>query len=44
MPDATTADPELARGVNTIAGNVVNPAVAEALGREHVALADALRR
>jgi alanine dehydrogenase len=31
---AATADPALAAGVNTIAGCVVNPRVAEALGRE----------
>jgi alanine dehydrogenase len=40
--DATTADPELAKGVNTAAGGVVNAAVAEALGRERTPLADAL--
>ncbi|HEY3669421.1 MAG TPA: alanine dehydrogenase [Acidimicrobiia bacterium] len=31
---ATTSDPELAAGVNTVDGQVVNPAVAHALGRE----------
>ena len=35
---ATVADPELARGVNTASGAVVNDAVAEALGRERAAL------
>jgi alanine dehydrogenase len=36
---AAEADPSLATGVNTIAGCVVNPRVAEALGREVVPLA-----
>ncbi|MFN2506857.1 MAG: alanine dehydrogenase [Acidimicrobiales bacterium] len=31
---AVTRDPALARGVNTVAGRVTNPAVAEALGQE----------
>jgi alanine dehydrogenase len=31
--EATRADPALALGVNTAGGEVVNPAVAEALGR-----------
>jgi len=39
---ATEADPELASGVNTVAGNITNPAVAEALGRPVTPLADAL--
>jgi alanine dehydrogenase len=30
---AITADPALRAGVNTVAGQVTNPAVAEALGR-----------
>lgn len=38
--EATRADPALALGVNTAAGHVVNPVVAEALGRPAVALAD----
>ncbi len=33
VADATAADPELARGVNTAAGAITNVAVAEALGR-----------
>jgi alanine dehydrogenase len=36
---AATADPALAAGVNTIAGGVVNPRVAEALGRPATPLA-----
>jgi len=40
--DAVSDDPELAAGVNTAAGQVVNPAVADALGRECAPLADAL--
>jgi len=40
---ATTVDPALAAGVNTVAGNVTNDAVGEALGRPVVALADALQ-
>jgi alanine dehydrogenase len=32
--EAVTADPALRRGVNTVAGHVTNPAVAEALGAE----------
>jgi len=39
---AVAADPALARGVNTVAGAVVNPAVAEALGRDCGDLRDAL--
>jgi alanine dehydrogenase len=39
---AVTADPALALGVNTLGGHVVNAAVAEALGRDHVPLDDAL--
>ena len=39
---ATTTDPELAEGVNTAGGAVVNPAVAEALGQRLTPLADAL--
>jgi alanine dehydrogenase len=41
--DATAEDAELARGVNTVDGAVVNAAVAEALGRECTALDAALR-
>jgi alanine dehydrogenase len=33
VEEATRADPALAHGVNTAGGEVVNPAVAEALGR-----------
>jgi alanine dehydrogenase len=40
--DAITSDPELATGVNTVAGAVVNPAVADALGRPVTPLVDAL--
>ncbi|HEX7134752.1 MAG TPA: alanine dehydrogenase [Iamia sp.] len=39
---AVADDPALALGVNTLAGHVVNHAVAEALGHEHVPLVDAL--
>jgi alanine dehydrogenase len=39
---ATTSDPELAMGVNTVDGAVTNAAVAEALGREYTPLNDAL--
>ena len=39
---AVAADPELAAGVNTAGGAIVNPAVAAALGRECAPLADAL--
>jgi alanine dehydrogenase len=42
VADAVAADPELALGVNTAAGMVTNPAVAEALARPATALADAL--
>jgi alanine dehydrogenase len=42
VADAVTADSELALGVNTIAGNVTNAAVAQALGRPLTPLADAL--
>jgi len=42
VPDAVAADEELAVGVNTVAGNVTNAAVAEALGRAHTPLSDAL--
>jgi alanine dehydrogenase len=40
--DATATDPELARGVNTVDGAVVNAAVADALGRDSTSLEDAL--
>ncbi len=40
--DAVANDPELAAGVNTADGHVVNPAVAEALGRPCASLTDAL--
>lgn len=39
---ATTADPELAFGVNTVRGALTNEAVAQALGRPVTKLADAL--
>jgi alanine dehydrogenase len=39
---AITADPALAGGVNTAAGLVTNPAVAEALGRPCTTVAEAL--
>jgi alanine dehydrogenase len=42
--EACRRDAALAAGVNTAGGAVVNPTVAEALGRPHVALADALAR
>ncbi len=41
--DATAEDAELARGVNTVDGAVVNAAVADALGRECTPLETALR-
>ena len=40
--DAVSNDPALAAGVNTADGQVVNPAVADALGRESAPLTDAL--
>ncbi len=40
---ATAARPELVPGVNTCAGVITNPAVAQALGREHVPLGEALK-
>jgi alanine dehydrogenase len=43
VADAVAADPELALGVNTTAGAVTNPNVAEALERPAVPLADVLR-
>ncbi|MGK2930228.1 MAG: alanine dehydrogenase [Acidimicrobiales bacterium] len=36
LHDALVADPHLMRGLNVCAGNVTDPVVAEALGREHV--------
>jgi alanine dehydrogenase len=39
---AVAAEPELAGGVNTAGGHVVNPVVAEALGRPAVTLGGAL--
>jgi alanine dehydrogenase len=42
VADATAADPELARGVNTVAGDVTNDAVAGALDKPLRPLADAL--
>lgn len=41
-PAAARSDPALAQGVNTAAGQVTNPAVAEALGRRAVPLEQAL--
>jgi alanine dehydrogenase len=43
VAEAVAADPELALGVNTTAGAVTNPNVAEALERPAVPLADVLR-
>jgi alanine dehydrogenase len=40
--DAVADDPELATGVNTADGQIVHPAVAEALGRACAPLLDAL--
>lgn len=40
---ATSADAALGHGVNTLAGAVTHPIVAEALGRTYVPLEDALR-
>ena len=40
--NATTTEPELAHGVNTVAGTVVNEAVADALGVPATELADAI--
>jgi alanine dehydrogenase len=40
---AVTGDPALALGVNTLAGHVVNEAVADALGKAHAPLAETLR-
>ena len=40
--DAITADPALARGVNTVAGEITNAAVAAALGRPLRIVGDAL--
>jgi len=42
VAEAVAADGELALGVNTVAGNVTNAAVAEALGRPLTPLTDAL--
>ncbi len=42
VPQAVAADPALARGVNTAAGALTNPLVAEALGGEHVPPLEAL--
>ena len=42
VADATAADPELARGVNTVGGEVTNDAVAGALDKPLRPLADAL--
>ena len=41
--DAIHADPELASGVNTVGGDVTNPAVANALGRDCIDLNITLR-
>ena len=41
-PAAARSDPSLAHGVNTAAGQLTNPAVAEALGRRAVPLEQAL--
>jgi alanine dehydrogenase len=42
VADATAADPDLAKGVNTVSGSVTNAAVAEALGRPAAPLAATL--
>ncbi len=42
VPGAIAAEPGLVSGVNTAGGRVTNPAVAEAVGRPVVALADAI--
>ena len=42
VADATTADPALALGVNTVAGHVTHPTVADALARPATPLAEAL--
>jgi alanine dehydrogenase len=42
LREAVEHDPALALGVNTLGGAVTHEAVAEALGREHTPLADAL--
>jgi alanine dehydrogenase len=42
VTEAVRADPELARGVNTVDGNVTNEAVAAALGRIATPLTEAL--
>jgi alanine dehydrogenase len=42
IAEAVRHDDELAHGVNTLGGSVTNAAVAEAIGREHTPLTDAL--
>lgn len=42
VADACTADPDLAKGVNTVGGEMTNAVVADALGRSPVDLATAL--
>ena len=42
VAEATAADPALRNGVNTVAGEVTHPIVAEALGRPYVPLVAAL--
>jgi alanine dehydrogenase len=42
VAEAVAEDPALAHGVNTVAGRVVNPAVAEALSRPAADLREAL--
>jgi alanine dehydrogenase len=42
VADAVRADPELARGVNTVDGNITNEAVAAALGRTAAPLTETL--
>jgi len=41
---ATEHNPALAHGVNTVAGAITHPAVAESLGKAHIAVSDALAR
>ena len=44
LTEAVARDPALALGVNTHAGSVTHATVAEALGREHADLTEALTR
>ena len=42
LPQAMAEDPNLRRGLNVLAGQITEPAVADALGRPHVPAEDAL--